>query len=81
MSKKDELSKVDIPEIKDRQDDTLPAKYVQVLSWFSLFSLIIIDKVLGLINPHLPEYWYAVLFGTASESKIHAIIKDFKGGD
>ena len=57
----------------------LPFKYVQILSWFSLFAMFIVDKLMKLPDPPLPEYWYGIAFGTASAGKINDLIKEFRG--
>lgn len=58
----------------------LPFKYVQILSWLSLLGMFIVDKLLNMPDPPLPEYWYGIAFGTASAGKINDLIKGFKGG-
>ena len=52
----------------------LPQAIIQLLSWLSLFVMFILDKVLHLILPPLPEYWYGIVFGVAAFGKAASIL-------
>ena len=47
----------------------MPQAIVQSLAWLSLFGMFIVDKVMHIPAPPLPEYWYGVVFGVASFGK------------
>jgi hypothetical protein len=46
---------------------------VQTLSWFSLFTMFLADKVFHIVVPPLPEYWYGVVFGVAAFGKVASL--------
>ena len=67
-------------EIKEKGDTSgLPQAIVQLLAWGSLFSMFIVDKVMNIVVPPLPEYWYGAAFGVAISGKIASILMQRKG--
>jgi hypothetical protein len=52
----------------------LSQSLVQALSWLSLFTMFITDKVLHIVIPPLPDYWYGVVFGVAAFGKAAHIV-------
>jgi hypothetical protein len=53
--------------------------WVQTLSWVSLFGMFVADKVLHVVVPPLPEYWYGVVFGVAAFGKVVSLAMNKKG--
>ena len=68
-------------EVNKQSDDAsgLAQATVQLLAWGSLFAMFLVDKVLGMVAPPLPEYWYGAAFGVAISGKIASILMQRKG--
>jgi len=60
------------------KNEALATKWVQIISWFSLYALTLFDKILHWIQPPIPEYWYGLLFATASMQKIKEVFTIFR---
>lgn len=54
---------------------SLSTKWVQLLSWFLLFSMLVTDKLMNIPEPPIPEHWYGIVFGVASASKLLEMLK------
>jgi len=67
---KEETSKLNNEKVSIGLSQTI----VQLLSWLSLFGMFVVDKVLHVIMPPLPDYWYGVVFGVAAFGKAASIL-------
>lgn len=66
-------------EVKRRMEsDVLPQSWIQVISFISLWGMLIIDRVLHLAVPPFPEHWYGAVFGVAVSGKLVEIFKTMK---
>lgn len=52
------------------EPEGLPLRTIMRNAWLAMLLMFIVDKVLHLVIPPLPEYWYGIVFGVAISGKL-----------
>ena len=57
-------------EVEPTEERGLPLRVIMRNAWLAMLLMFIVDKVLHLVIPPLPEYWYGMFLGIAVSGKI-----------
>lgn len=66
---------------KPKNENTrLSERTIQIIAMLSLVALLIMDKILNLMTPPLPDYWYGIpvgisLMGSQATTILNKLIK------
>lgn len=64
----------------EKNETSLPERWLQIIAIVAFFVFLLIDKIMGIVKPPIPEYWYGAAVGIAIfGSKAGKIIDVIRG--